>query len=130
MDKMDKNFSKYAFPMLRYGMALVYFYFAISQLMNPKLWIGYLPGFLATTSNPVIFIYMNVIFEIIFGILLSLGIFTRAVAFLLGLHLVAIAITIGFEPTGVRDIGLAIATLSIALNGTDWLCIENKWKKK
>lgn len=115
---------EYGPALLRIAMALVFFWFAINQLIAPNDWTGYLPGFLYNTANPVIFIYANAIFEIIFGTLLILGIFTRIAALLLGLHLLGISITIGWNATAIRDYGLSLATLSIAMNGPDKLCLR------
>jgi uncharacterized membrane protein YphA (DoxX/SURF4 family) len=113
---------KYSIPLLRYSMALVFFYFAIVQLIEPSVWAGYLPDFLYSMPNPEIFIYMNAIFEIIFGIFLALGVWTRVASLLLGLHLLGITLSIGLTPVGARDFGLAIATLVIFLHGPDELC--------
>ncbi|HEY9703533.1 MAG TPA: DoxX family membrane protein, partial [Allocoleopsis sp.] len=75
-------------------------------------------------------VFLNACFELIFAVLLGLGIFTRISALLLGLHLLGITIHVGFNPTGARDFGLALATLVIAMFGSDSLCLETKCKKK
>lgn len=118
------SFKEYGPIVLRIAMALVFFWFAINQLIVPNDWTGYLPEFLANIANPVLFIYANAIFEIIFGLLLILGIFTRLAAFLLGIHLLGISITLGWSAVAIRDYGLAFATLSIVLNGPDKLCLK------
>jgi uncharacterized membrane protein YphA (DoxX/SURF4 family) len=121
--KLD-SLKDYGPAVLRIAMALVFFWFAISQLMAPSDWIGYLPSFLANTANPVMFIYANAIFELIFGGLLILGVFTRLAALLLGLHLIGISIALGYNAVAIRDYGLALATLSIVLAGPDKLCLK------
>ena len=118
------NYKEYAPAILRIGMALVFFYFAISQILAPQDWTGYLPEFLQNTTNPVMFIYANIAFELIFGTLLILGIFTRIASLLLGLHLLGISIALGWNAVAVRDYGLTIATLVIFLNGPDKLCLR------
>jgi len=122
-EKLD-SFKEYGPAVLRIAMALVFFWFAINQLIAPEDWTGYLPEFLANTANPVIFIYANAVFEIIFGTLLILGIYTRLAAFLLGIHLLGISITLGWTAVAIRDYGLALATLSIVLTGPDKLCLK------
>ncbi|MGV8150148.1 MAG: DoxX family protein [Candidatus Woesearchaeota archaeon] len=122
-EKLD-SFKEYAPIVLRYALSLVFFWFAINQLIMPDDWTGYLPEFLANTANPVMFIYANAIFEIIFGTLLILGIFTRLSAFLLGIHLLGISATLGWSAVAIRDYGLAFATLSIVLSGPDKLCLR------
>lgn len=118
------SFKEYGPAVLRIAMALVFFWFAINQLIAPDDWTGYLPEFLANTANPEIFIYANAVFELIFGALLILGIYTRIAAFLLGIHLLGISITLGWSAIAIRDYGLAFATLAIVLNGPDKLCLK------
>ena len=68
----------------------------------------------------------NGIFEVIFGTLLGLGIFTRIVAIILAVHLISITFSLGYGETAVRDFGLAMATASIALGGADIWSLERK----
>jgi uncharacterized membrane protein YphA (DoxX/SURF4 family) len=122
-ERLD-SVKEYGPTIVRIAMSLVFFWFAINQLMTPSDWIGYLPTFLANTANPIMFIYANAIFEIIFGGLLILGVYTRIAALLLGLHLIGISIALGYNAIAIRDFGLAFATLSIVLNGSDKLCLR------
>jgi len=117
----------YSPSVVRIGMALVFLWFAINQLLNPKVWIIYLPEFLSNTPNPTMFIYANAVFEIIFGLMLLLGILTRISALLLGIHLIGISITLGYNAIAIRDLGLGIATISIAMHGPDKLCLMKKY---
>jgi uncharacterized membrane protein YphA (DoxX/SURF4 family) len=105
MKKLNLKFDTwkdYAPIIVRISMALVFLWFAISQYINPKMWIGYLPDFLASMSNPVMFIYANATVEVILGTFLLLGIFTRISALILGLHLIGISITLGYNATAIR----------------------------
>ena len=112
-------------------MALVFLYFGTQQLLNPRNWIGFLPDFTsALPIEPNTLIIINGISEIILGILLIAGLFTRIVSFLLFIHMISISISIGFTATGVRDFGLAIATLIVFLNGKDQYCLDNFLFKK
>jgi len=124
--KQSDNLKEYGPIIVRIALSLVFFWFAINQLIAPASWIGYLPKFLYTAGNPVIFIYANAIFELIFATLLILGVFTRLSALLLGLHLIGIAITLGYNEIAIRDFGLALATLSIVLTGPDKWCLRKK----
>jgi len=119
-----EKIKKYAPAVLRYGLALVFFWFAISQLTNPAGWIGYLPPFLAGMPNAAMFIYANAVFEIIFASLLALGIFTRIASLLLALHMIGIVVSLGYNAVAVRDFGLMIATFTVFLNGPDKLCLK------
>ncbi len=125
-EKIDK-LKKYSPVVLRFGLAIVFLWFGFSQLKNPELWTGLLPGFL---NASVSFIYLNAIFEIIFAFLLMVGLFTRIVSFILGLHLIGIIFSLGYGAVAVRDVGLAIATFSIFLHGADEFCLDILIKKK
>ena len=103
---------------LRIGMGAVILWFAQRQLSDPSAWIVYLPTW--TQSLPVSqigFVYLNAWFELTFGIVMMIGFYTRTAALLLALHLLGIAYTIGYNATGVRDVGLSIALLAISLYG-------------
>ena len=133
---------EYAPIVVRIGVSLVFLYFGISQLIDAESFVGWLPNWAqgihmsypwmhklyieAVTS--VTFIHFNGIFEIIFGSLLILGLFTKLVAFLLALHLLGIVITLGFNEIGVRDFGLMMATFSVFLNGSDKFSLDKKRK--
>jgi len=64
-----------------------------------------------------------------FGVLLLLGIYTRIVSFFLAIHLFVISFSLGFNDLGVRDFGLAIATLVVFFNGVDDFCLDKKFRK-
>lgn len=126
-----KNEKKYAASILRIGLSLVFLYFGSQQIQNPIGWVHFLPGFaenLPITMETLIII--NGISEIILGLLLIAGIFTRIVSFLLFVHILAITITMGYTTTGVRDFGITIGMLAVTLNGSDELCIGRKLSNK
>lgn len=124
------SMQKYAPIILRIGMSLVFFIFAYMQLTDPYNFIGYLPDFLFDTGFARQIVYANAIFEILFGLLLILGLFTRLAAFLLAVHLAVITYEIGFRMDGIRDFGLTVATFAIWLNGPDAWSLDKKWRKK
>ena len=62
--------------------------------------------------------------EFVLGMFLILGIYVRFSSFILGIHLLGISISLGYGQTMIRDLGLALATLSVFLNGRDRLCIQ------
>ena len=119
------NMQKYAPVVLRWGMALIFFWFGVNQLLNPVQWTSYLP--IWTTELPISsvrFVLMNGWFEIIGAALIALGMYTRVVAFLLSAHLFGIAYTMGLDAIGMRDVGLAIATGVIFLQGAGPVSID------
>ena len=116
---------------LRWGLALVFFYFGFSQIVDPQAWTGFVPEFLTNiflSANNIVMI--NAITEIVLGIFLAAGIYTRFSSLILSLHLFCISASIGFNPVGVRDFGLAVATLVIFLNGADKYTIDWNIKNK
>ncbi|MDD5318322.1 MAG: DoxX family membrane protein [Candidatus Pacebacteria bacterium] len=114
--------------LLRISMSLVFLWFGFQQLASPTDWIGFLPTW--TVSLPISqigFVYLNGWFEVVAGLFLLAGFYTRAAALLLGLHLLGIAYTIGYGAIAVRDVGLALATLSVFLYGRDKWSLDKKF---
>ncbi len=126
-----EKYSRYSPLLLRVGIAIVFLWFGFSQLTNPESWTrlmpGYVTAFLPFSVNTLI--YINGIFEISFAILLLLGLYTRTVSLLLGLHLLHIVTIVGYGAIGARDFALALATLAIFLNGADEFCLDKIRKK-
>jgi uncharacterized membrane protein YphA (DoxX/SURF4 family) len=98
---------------LRAGLVIVYLYFGVSQLMDPVQWSGAVPtwSFLSFIS-PVTIVYMNAVFELVFAVLLAIGLWSKWVSIILGIHLGVITLAMGFTPVGVRDFGLTLATFA------------------
>lgn len=115
--------------LLRISLALVFLYFGISQLTNQTYWIGFVPTFLTTILPATKIVFLNGILEVILGTFLLIGLYTRISSLILSLHLAAITLSIGFEPTGIRDFGLTIATLTIFLSNVDQYTLDYKLKK-
>jgi len=125
---ISDRMKKYSPLLLRVGIAIVLLWFGFSQIKNPSSWVRMLPQFLQSSGNT--FIYLNGIFEIIFAILLLLGLFTRLVSLIAGLHLIVIALFVVSGPTGARDVAISIASFAIFLNGPDEFCLDNLIRKK
>lgn len=121
-----KKFSNYSPNILRIGISLVFLWFGINQVLDPSYFTNYLPDFILNFSNPVNFVIFNGIFEVIFGILLLLGLFTRLVSIILTLHLLGIIFSLGYNEISVRDFGLMISSFVIFLNGKDSWCLDRK----
>ena len=68
----------------------------------------------------------NGIFETILAVALGVGYFTRLAAFLAALHILGIGISLGYSDIAIRDIGLAIASFAVFLQGPDQYCIEGE----
>ena len=121
-----KKFSNYSPNILRIGVSLVFLWFGINQVLDPDYFISYLPDFILNFSNPANFVIFNGIFEVIFGILLLLGLFTRLVSIILTLHLFGVIFSLGYNEISVRDFGLMISSFVVFLNGKDSWCLDRK----
>jgi len=128
---MMKTLPSYAPVILRLGMAAVFVWFGVSQLINSGAWVGLVPVWATNLLSMSAFsiVHLNGWFEIIMGSLLAVGILVRWVALILSLHLFVIASSLGTTAIGIRDFGLSIASLSVALSGNDRHSIEFGEKK-
>ena len=125
------NHKEYAPIVLRISLGIVFLWFGFTNIFNHESLIGYLPEFFYSLGISLQTILLfNGIFEIIFGTLLIIGLFTRVVAFILFLHLLSITFSLGYNDVAIRDFGLALASLSISLYGADKWCLDRKLRNK
>jgi uncharacterized membrane protein YphA (DoxX/SURF4 family) len=105
---------------LRIGMALVMLWFGSQQLMDPAKWVSFLPGWVESLPlTSIAFVQINGLFELVASILLLIGFQTQIVAGILAAHLLGITLSIGYTATGIRDFGITIALIALALSGPD-----------
>jgi hypothetical protein len=97
---------------LRIGFAIVFGYFSVMQFIDPASWIGYLPAFLQG-PNALMLIYANALLDLVLAITIGLAIFPRIAPLVGTIHLLGIAVTMGFNEIAVRDFGLAMACLAL-----------------
>lgn len=116
----------YAPSVLRYGISAVILWFSLQQFLHNSLWTVYIPDSLValTHVSAPVFVFFNASFELAFGMLLIFGWQTRIAALLIALHLFDIMWVVGYGEIGVRDFGLAIASLVVCMNGPDLLCLD------
>lgn len=107
---------------LRLGLAAVFLWFGLSELVHPAMWTSYIPTWLVNSININVtgLVILNGLFEVVMAILLAFGILSRWVALLLLAHLVGIIVEVGLDPVGIRDVGLAFGLLSVVLQGKDF----------
>ncbi|MBI2623654.1 MAG: DoxX family membrane protein [Candidatus Liptonbacteria bacterium] len=124
----SRNLASYAPVVLRLALALVFLWFGTSQLTTPAAWTGFVPAWALNISGmgAATIVHVNGWFEVVASVLLGLGVAVRPVAFLLFMHLAGIAASLGMTELGVRDFGLSMATLAVALSGEDRLCLLRK----
>ncbi|GIW67014.1 MAG: hypothetical protein KatS3mg095_0912 [Candidatus Parcubacteria bacterium] len=106
---------------LRIGLGIVFLYFGVSQLISPQRWIDLIPEVKFIYMNDIFkqkIILMNGVFDCLIGLCFILGIFIKLISLLATLHLISIFIfSLGFTPSGFRDLGLALASLSLFFLG-------------
>ena len=103
---------------LRLGLAIVFLYFGISQILDRSRWIYLVPDrFFIFYIHEILkskLVFINGISDLIIALSLISGIFIRIFSILGFIHLLSITIfSLGFEPSGIRDLGLAFAMLSL-----------------
>ena len=127
--KLDR-LKSFSAPILRISMSLVFIWFSISQFQAPTSWTGFVPEFATNLSglDAKTLVLAHAVFEMIFGISLLIGIYTRFVAFLLAIHLLAISFSLGYNAIAIRDLGLSVATISVFLHGPDKWSLMKKIK--
>ena len=125
-----KKISLFSPVILRIGISLVFLWFGISQISDPTSWLAYVPQSISDMTHVSIpaIVFLNGLFEIIFGSALLLGFKTRFVSFFLALHILDITYVVGFDSTGVRDFGITIASIAIWMNGMDWFSLDRFMK--
>ena len=128
MTNFMEKIKPYGLVVARLGMGVVFLCFSYYQFSNPLMWTSFVPHAVSAVfgGNAYLLVVLNAWFELVAGIALIVGIQTRTVALLLSLHLFGIAGSIGISPLGVRDIGLAIATFAIFLNGPDIWSLDSR----
>ncbi len=111
---------------LRIGIAVVFLWFGFDQFIHTKDWIGYVPQSISDmlSLSATTLVHINGVYEIIFGIALLLGFYTRLSAFMLAIHLLDITYIVGYSSIGVRDFGLSVATIAVFLQGKDFLSLD------
>ena len=121
---------RFGLPTLRLGLVVLFLWFGLSQVTNPSAWVAWVPEWMnAFGVSAVAIVLLNGTFEVIFGIALAAGFYTRVSALLLSLHLFLIAYEIGYNDIGVRDFALAVATLSLAMFGPDQFTIDKRMNR-
>jgi uncharacterized membrane protein YphA (DoxX/SURF4 family) len=126
MNFLLEKTQRFAPNILRIGIALVFLWFGSQQIINANMWTNLIPAWITSASgiNAIALVHLNGAFEIVFGLCLFLGYFTRVSAFLLALHMLDITFIVGYTSIGIRDFGLSIATISIFLHGIDSWCLD------
>lgn len=121
------EYRKYAPAAVRYGVGIVFLILGIMQLVDPAGWIGYVPGFVPGDARTIIL--LNGVLDSLVGLALLIGFYVRIAAIIGALHLLGITFSLGWNDLAVRDFGLALATLSVALHAEDDWCARRPSKR-
>ncbi len=106
----------FAPTVLRLGLAAVILWFGANQIFDPQAWTGWVPEWTALLGlDPTTVVYLNGGFEVVTGLMLLTGFLVPFAAFALFVHLCVIILEIGMTPTGVRDFGIAVGLLALAM---------------
>lgn len=123
------TYRNYAPTIVRIGISLVFLWFGLNQIFDSSSFLGWLPQFAYSLPiEPLTLILFNGLFETFFGVLLLTGLFTRISALVLGIHLLSIAFSQGYNDILIRDLGLAAVTFAIFLYGPDNWSLDRKVK--
>ena len=115
---------KYGPLILRLGLAFVFIWFGINQLISPEGFFGYVPNFLSNQINLIIL--LNGIFDTIIGLALLIGFKVRIITLIKSVQLTAIIITLGYNDVAIRDIGILFAGISLFFLGPDEWTLDKK----
>ena len=110
---------------LRIGLGLIFLFFGIGKFQN-DIWaetMKNMPIFSLIPLNINTIVTIDGVIEVLTGIFLILGIFTRMTALIASLQLAAILFLLKFEET--RDIGLLAMAISLTITGSNFLSIDN-----
>ena len=108
-----------SFPLFlfRLGLGLVFLWFGVDKFIHTSLWLSYITPAMSELIpfSQGLFIHTLGIIEIVLGGFLILGLFVRLVALFIALHLFFVVLTLGLNDVAVRDIGLMITAIALAL---------------
>jgi hypothetical protein len=100
--------------------------------MDPKPWSTIIPAYATglTGLSAITIVQLNAVFELVLSVALIVGVYTRLAGLLAALHIAQITLMMGYNAIGVRDFGLAMASLSIFLRGDDEFSVTKLLSKK
>ena len=116
--------SKYGPLILRLGLAFVFIWFGINQLISPESFYGVVPSFLASNVDTVVL--LNGILDTVIGLALLFGFKIRIVSVIKIVQLTAIIIALGYNPSAIRDVGILLASVALFFLGPDKWTLDKK----
>lgn len=102
--------------LVRVGLVTVFFYAAISSLVSPRDWVGYVPDFIRLILPAEVVLMGLSVVELILAAWLLSGVYVRYAALVAAALLAGVTISnLSLLPISFRDIGLFFAALALAL---------------
>jgi uncharacterized membrane protein YphA (DoxX/SURF4 family) len=131
MNNLFIRMQRFAPVINRVGVSLVFLWFGSQQILHSDAWVSFIPSWATSLSglSTLTLLHINGAFEIVFGLCLFAGYFTRVSALLLALHMLDIIFIVGYTSIGVRDFGIFIATASVFIYGSDSWSLDNYLNK-
>lgn len=124
---------EYAPLFVRLGVGFVFLLLGIQQFLFTEQWTSWLPEWLVKalpdSALAVRVILINAAIDSVLGLALLLGIFTRIVAILMIIHLVGVLLALGYNDIAIRDLGILLAAIAVAIHGPDRWCLETRWRR-
>lgn len=108
---------------LRLGIGGVFVTFGLHKLPYPEEWVIFIPNWLPEIIHKIDgltfyrFLWIQGTLECVLGLHLLAGFLTRTVAFLCIILLGGIVWILGFDLTGIRDLGLLLCAFSLFVAG-------------
>jgi uncharacterized membrane protein YphA (DoxX/SURF4 family) len=122
--KMNKE---YVPLILRIGLGIPFFWFGIDKFFNPIFWARFIPEYMKSLIPISInsFMYLQGTIEVLVGIFLIIGLFTRITSYLSSIILIVVIISVGFNNISLRDVGLLSISISLIYLNSGKLSIDN-----
>ena len=126
--------SHYGTFIARLGIAAVFLWFGIDKFVNPDIWVGWVPDWMARLIpiSLISFMYLQGIVEVVVGALLLLGFYTRLAAILAVINLLGVELALigtGQADVMLRDAGLLAASMSLFFTGSDFISLDGRIAK-
>lgn len=121
-----QNLEKYSPTVLRVGIALVIMWFGLEQIKDFEAWTGIIPEWATSLTglSALTLVKINAWTEVVLGLAHLTGFYTRASGLILTLHMALITFVVGYNPTGVRDLGITIGALASFMHGVSPISID------
>ena len=108
---------KYAWLLVRLAVGGVFAWFGTDKFIHPEFWLGWVPAYILNMLpfSDTLFIYSQGAVETVIGAVLIIGWYTRISALAAAAILLGITIVLGYSDIAVRDMGLLLAAVALAL---------------